>query len=116
LPRFLSDGRAKKCGRGEDDMQTFISFGNWTELGVREIKNSTQRLDSSKAFAKQIGGEILHFYLTMGEFDMVIVAEFPDDSSAALFLLHITKSGAVRFKTHKAFPEPEYRELMRGLG
>jgi uncharacterized protein with GYD domain len=97
-------------------MQTFISFGNWTELGVREIKNSTQRLDSSKAFAKQLGGEILHFYLTMGDCDIVIVSEFPDDAIAATFLLHITKGGAVRFKSVKAFPEADYRELMRGLG
>jgi uncharacterized protein with GYD domain len=97
-------------------MQTFISFASWTELGVREIKNSPQRLDSAKALAKQFGGEILHFYLTMGDCDMIIVSEFPDDSIAAKFLLHLTKGGAVTFKTIKAFPEAEYRELMRGLG
>ncbi len=97
-------------------MQTFISFASWTELGVREIKNSPQRLDSAKSLAKQFGGEILHVYLTMGECDLVIVAEFPDDNVAAQYLLHLTKGGAVRFKTIKAYPEADYRELMRGLG
>jgi uncharacterized protein with GYD domain len=97
-------------------MQTFISFTSWTELGVREIKNSPQRLDSAKSLAKQFGGEILHFYLTMGDCDMIIISEFPDDEVAARFMLHLTKSGAVRFKTIKAFPEAAYRDLMRSLG
>ncbi len=97
-------------------MQTFISFASWTEMGVREIKNSPQRLDSAKALAKQFGGEILHFYLTMGDCDMVLVSEFPDDASAAQYMLHLTKGGAVRFRTVKAFPEAAYRDLMRSLG
>ncbi len=97
-------------------MQTYISLATWTELGVREIKNSPQRLDSSKAVAKQFNGEILHFYMTMGECDMVIISEFPDDASMALFSLHLAKGGAVRMKTLKTFTEPAYREIMRSLG
>ncbi len=97
-------------------MQTFISLANWTDLGIREIKNSPQRLDSAKSLAKQFGGELLHFYMTMGECDMVVISEFPDDDVAAKFLLHLAKGGAVKFKTLKAFPEATYREIMRSLG
>jgi uncharacterized protein with GYD domain len=97
-------------------MSTYISLASWTDLGVREIKNSPQRLDSSKAIAKQCNGEIVHFYMTMGECDMVIVSEFPDDASMALFSLHLSRGGAVRLKTLKTFTEPAYREIMRSLG
>ncbi len=97
-------------------MPTYISLANWTETGAREVKNSPQRLDAAKSLAKQFGGEITHFYMTMGEYDIVSVAEFPDDATAAKFLLHLTKGGALKGRTLKAFPEPEYREIMRSLG
>ena len=97
-------------------MQTYISLANWTELGIHEVKNSPQRLDSAKSVAKQFGGELVHFYMTMGECDMVIVSEFPDEAAAARFLLHVSKGGAVRMKTLKTFSEADYREIMSGLG
>ena len=97
-------------------MQTYISLANWTELGIREVKNSPQRLDSAKAVARQFGGELVHFYMTMGEYDMAVVSEFPDEASAAKFLLHVSKGGAVRMKTLKTFSEADYREIMSGLG
>jgi uncharacterized protein with GYD domain len=97
-------------------MRTFISLANWTELGIREIKHSPQRLDSAKALAKQFGGEVLHFCLTMGEYDMIIVTEFPNDDVSAQFLLHLAKGGAVKFKALRAFPEAAYRDIMRSLG
>jgi uncharacterized protein with GYD domain len=97
-------------------MPTFISLANWTELGVREMRNSPQRLDSAKSLAKQFGGEIEHFYLTMGECDMIIVSTFPSDTVAAQFALHLTKGGAIRMKTLTAFTEPAYRDLIRSVG
>jgi len=89
---------------------------NWTDQGAREVKNSPQRLDVAKALAKQLGGEMKQFYMTMGEYDMVAIIEFPDDNVAAQFMLRLTMAGAVRGKTLKAFPEPEYREIMKALG
>lgn len=97
-------------------MQTYIGLANWTDHGIQEIKNSPQRLDSAKAVAKQFDGDILHFYMTMGKCDMVVISEFPDDAAAAKFVLHLSKGGAVRMKTLKAFTEAEYREIMSALG
>jgi len=97
-------------------MQTYIGLANWTDLGIREIKNSPQRLDSAKAIAKQFDGDILHFHMTLGECDMVIISEFPDDAAAAKFVLHLSKGGAIRTKTLKAFTEPDYRKVMSALG
>ncbi len=97
-------------------MQTYIGLANWTDRGIQEIKNSPQRLDSAKAVAKQFDGDILHFYMTMGKCDMVVISEFPDDAAAAKFVLHLSKGGAVRMKTLKAFTETEYREIMSALG
>ena len=56
------------------------------------------------------------FYLTMGEFDMVVVAEAPDDAVAARFAMMLGQAGNVRTRTLKAFPELAYREIIASLG
>lgn len=100
----------------EESMSTYITAMNWTEHGLREINHSPERLDAAKALAKQLGGEMKQFFMTMGEYDMVAISEFPDDKAAGQFMLRLSMAGAVRGKTLKAFPETEYREIMKSLG
>ncbi len=97
-------------------MPTYISLMNWTDQGVREVKNSPQRLDAAKAAAKKLGGEFKLFYMTFGEYDMVAISDFPDDATAARFALTAGMGGALRGTTLKAFTEPEYRDVMKLLG
>ncbi len=97
-------------------MPTYISLMNWTDQGVREVKNSPQRLDAAKAAAKKLGGEFKLFYMTFGEYDMVAICDFPDDATAARFVLTAGMAGALRGVTLKAFTEPEYRDVMKSLG
>ena len=63
-----------------------------------------------------MGGQVQSFFMTMGEYDMVIIYEAPDDAVAARFTLKIGQSGSVRGQTLKAFPEPAYREIVASLG
>ena len=52
---------------------------------------------------------------TLGEHDMVLVYETPDDAVAARFSLMLNRLGAVRTKTMKAFPEGAYRQIVASL-
>jgi uncharacterized protein with GYD domain len=63
-----------------------------------------------------MGGEFKSFYLTMGEFDMVLICDAPDDAVAARFVMQLGQLGAIRTRTMKAFPEAAYRELIASLG
>jgi uncharacterized protein with GYD domain len=85
---------------------------NWTAKGFGQIKGSPARLDSVKAAAKAIGGELKSFYMTMGEYDMVAIWEMPDDETYAKFVLRVMSEGNVEGKTLKAFTEEEYRKLL----
>jgi uncharacterized protein with GYD domain len=51
----------------------------------------------------------------MGRYDMVVVAEAPDDEAMAKIALAISSGGAVRTETLRAFPEDEYREIVAAL-
>ena len=97
-------------------MTTYIMLINWTEQGIRDVKSSPKRLDAARKLLGEMGGTMKAFYLTMGEFDMVVVAEAPDDAVAARFAMMLGQAGNVRTRTLKAFPELAYLEIIASLG
>ena len=96
-------------------MPTYIILINYTDQGIRNIKDSPKRLDAAKKMLKTMGGEIKAFYLTMGTYDIAIVAEAPGDDVIAKFALAAGSLGNVRTTTLKAFPETEYRKIIGAL-
>jgi uncharacterized protein with GYD domain len=96
-------------------MGIYISLINWTDQGVKNVKESPGRLDAGKAVAKKYGCELKQFFMTIGAFDMVAVMEAPDDESAAKFALTLASGGNVRTTTLKAFDEATYRKIIGGL-
>ncbi|MFU0502966.1 GYD domain-containing protein [Pseudaminobacter sp. NGMCC 1.201702] len=97
-------------------MTTYIMLLNWTDQGVKSVRESPKRLDAARKQIAEMGGAFKEFYLTMGEYDMVAVCEAPDDAVAARFALQIGMAGNVRSCTLKAFPEAAYREIISSLG
>ena len=96
-------------------MATYITLSSWTTKGAEQVKDSPSRLDKVKEAARAAGGEMKAFYLTMGEYDFVIVWDFPDDKTCAKFALGVMAQGKVTTQTLKAFPESEYREILSSL-
>ena len=96
-------------------MSLYISLVNYTESGISAVKDSPKRLRIVKRLAKNLGGKIKDFYLTIGDHDIVVVYEMPDEATAAKFLLTIGSAGALRTKTLMAFPETQYKEIIDGL-
>jgi len=95
---------------------TYIMLANWTDQGIRNVKESPRRLDVAKAALRDMGGEMKAFFLTMGDYDMVAVYEAPDDAVAARFTLQVGQLGNIRSRTLKAFPEAAFREIIASLG
>lgn len=96
-------------------MATYVILINYTDQGIRNIKESPKRLDAAKKMLKSMGGEIKDFYLTMGSYDIAIVAEAQSDEVIAKFALASGSLGNVRTTTLKAFPEAEYRKIITAL-
>src|SRR5262252_7267584 len=97
-------------------MATYIMLVNWTDKGVQEVKESPRRFDAGRKLLQEMGGDIKHFFLTMGDYDLVAICEAPDDAVMARFLMQLGMLGNVRTHTLKAFPEAAYREIIASLG
>jgi uncharacterized protein with GYD domain len=96
-------------------MATYVILINYTDQGIRNVKESPKRLDTAKKLLKGLGGEFKQFYLTMGAYDIVTVVEAPNDEAIAKFALAVGSLGNVRTTTLKAFPEDEYRKIIAAL-
>ena len=96
-------------------MTTYIMLANWTDQGMKGVKDSPRRLDAAKKALKDMGGEFKSLYLTMGEYDTVAIYEAPDDAVAARFIMQLGQLGNVRTRTLKAFPESAFREIVASL-
>ncbi len=96
-------------------MATYITLINFTEQGIKDIKNSPTRLDNAQALARSLGGEMKQIFLTMGGYDMVAILELPDDEAAAKMALTVGAGGNVRTTTLKAFDEATCRKIVASL-
>jgi uncharacterized protein with GYD domain len=97
-------------------MPTYVMLAAWTDQGASAISDSPRRLDVAKKELTDMGGQFKAFYMTMGDHDMIIIFEAPDDAIAARFALMLGQLGNMRTKTLKAFPEQAYREIIASLG
>ena len=93
-------------------MSTYIILINWTDQGIRTVKESPQRLATAKKVIEAAGGKMTGFYLTMGRYDMIAIAEAPNDESVATIMLGLGSGGGIRTETMKAFTEDQYREII----
>jgi uncharacterized protein with GYD domain len=96
-------------------MPTYFSLINYTDQGIRNVKDSPQRLDAAKKLITDMGGELKGFYLTMGPYDLIAILEAPDDEVVAKVLLALGSAGNVRTITLKAFPEADFRRVIEAL-
>ena len=96
-------------------MATYIMLMNWTDQGIKSVKDSPKRLDAARKLAKKGGCELRDFYMTIGKHDMIAVLEAPDDEAAAKFVLSTASGGNIRTTTLKAFPEDTYRKVLKAL-
>jgi uncharacterized protein with GYD domain len=107
---------ASRQKRREVAVPSYVMLANWTDQGARQVKDSPKRLDSAKKALVEMGGEFKTLYMTMGDYDLIVIYEAPDDAVAARFTLLLAQMGAVRTRTLKAFPEAAYREIINSLG
>lgn len=96
-------------------MPSFLSLVQWTDQGIRAVKESPQRIDDLKQAVQAAGGRVIFVYLTLGAYDLVTVVETPDDETAARLLLSVGSLGNVRTATMRAFTEEEFRRIVAAL-
>ena len=96
-------------------MPLFIMSMNWTEQGIKSIRDWPKRLKAARDYAKTCGVSIKATYLTTGDYDLVTILEAGDGGDVAKFALGIGENGNVRTKTARAWTEAELAKFVAEL-
>ncbi len=96
-------------------MPTFMVSMNFTDQGIRGIKDAPKRAQAASDLAKKLGVEVKARYLTSGESDLVVFVETPNDDNVAKLALALGSLGNVRTRTCRAWPFEEYMKLISEL-
>ena len=100
---------------GGTAMAHYVTLVRYTQQGISKIKDSPSRLDGAKKAAEAEGGKIHTWHLTMGQYDAVLISEFPSDEACAKFALSAGALGNISTETLKAFDEATYRNIIGSL-
>ena len=96
-------------------MATYIALVNFTDQGIRKVKETTKRADAARKMAKKFGVSVKEFFWTLGSYDLVMIFEAPDDASMTAFGLAIGEKGNVRTQTLRAFSKEDMDKILRKL-
>jgi uncharacterized protein with GYD domain len=96
-------------------MPTYIGLYKLTDQGIKNIKEMPQRIEKSIEASEAMGGKVLGVYSVLGEYDLVSIAEFPNDETVLTLALALGAQGNVRTTTLKAFTKAEFAEIVKRL-
>jgi uncharacterized protein with GYD domain len=99
----------------EDDMPAYITLVNWTDQGVRHVKDAGNRASAVAQAVQAAGGRFIGIWYTQGPYDLVGIFEAPDDETATRLVLATGMQGNVRTVTMRAFSEEEMARIVKGL-
>lgn len=97
-------------------MPTYILLGTFTDQGIRNIKDTTKRVEAVRAMAKKHGVTMREAFWTVGQYDIVNIMEAPDEAAMAAVGLGIGAMGNVKTQTLRAFTEAEIGPILNRVG
>lgn len=97
-------------------MTTYVSLINWTEQGIRNFRDTTDRAEAFTKAIESAGGEVREMVWTVGQYDMVCVADFPDEETGVAALLRVGSLGNIRSNTLRAFDADEMAGIIGRTG
>jgi uncharacterized protein with GYD domain len=96
-------------------MPWYVLLTNWTDQGIRNVKDVPRRAVGADELIKKVGGRWIHRLFTMGRYDIVSIVEAPNDEAIYSVVLELQSRGNMRITILKAFTDEEASELMKKL-
>lgn len=97
-------------------MTRYIVLANFTDQGIRTVKDTTKRAAAVREMGARLGVQIKDIYWTLGAYDVVLTAEATDDATMTSFGLTVGAAGNVRTQTLRAFNADEMQGILGKMG
>lgn len=93
-------------------MAKYVTLYNFTDQGIRAVKESPARLQAGIDTAQAAGMKVLGAYYLQGPYDLVVVSEGDNEEAATAFALGIGAQGNVRSITMRAWNPEEFGRIV----
>jgi uncharacterized protein with GYD domain len=93
-------------------MAMYVSLIQFTDQGIRNIKDTIKRSEAAMAEAEKMGMKIIEPLWTMGAYDVVVLLEAPDDETMTAFSCKVSSMGSVKTQTMRAFGKEEMEGIL----
>ena len=93
-------------------MATYVTLYNYTDQGIRGVKDTVKRAEAVKQAAAQAGVTIKEVYWLQGKYDLLVVSESPDETAAMALAVNTAKAGNVSGQTLRAFTATEMEKIL----
>jgi uncharacterized protein with GYD domain len=93
----------------------YILLMKVTPEGAKDPKEMPQRIAEGIEGWEAMGGSVLSFHVTFGEYDYVAVGDGPSDEAAAAFALALAGKGHVMTTTLKGFTPEEFAAVVAAM-
>jgi uncharacterized protein with GYD domain len=100
----------------EPVMPTYVTVANFTDQGIKNFRDTVRRSEDFRGVVEQSGGQVRLQLWTLGQYDIVVVMDFPDDETAAAVALQTAALGNVRTTTLKAFDAEQMTAIIQRAG
>ena len=96
-------------------MNTYITLMKLTDQGAKDLKEAPKRIEEGLKIFEKMGGKLIGFYATLGEYDYIGIGQSPSDENATTFNLALSSLGSVRTTTIRAFTIEEFKGMVNKL-
>ncbi|MDR3455462.1 MAG: GYD domain-containing protein [Rhodoferax sp.] len=96
-------------------MGKYVLLGNWTDQGVREVKDTVKRSRAAREAFAALGVNAREWFFTLGQYDVVLTVDAPDDETLTKATLALAMQGSLRTTTLRGFSEKEMEGLLSAL-
>ena len=93
-------------------MATYVILGNFTDQGIRTIKDLPKRVEAFREMAQKSGITVKDMYWTLGSYDVIAIVEFADEIALTALGLSIGAQGNVRTQTLRAFAAADVKSIL----
>lgn len=93
-------------------MATYLLLANFTDQGIRNVKDTVKRAEAFRALAKKHKSNVKDLYWTLGQYDCALVVEAPDDETMTTLALSVGTLGNIRTQVLRAFTAEEIGPIL----
>ena len=96
-------------------MATHIVLINYTDQGIRNVKQIPKMRKAAFSAAEKLGIKVKEAYMTMGAFDVVLIADAPNDKAMTAWALSVGSKGNIRTQTLRVFSAGEIGKIFASI-